>query len=177
MHSANNIGVAVIGAGRIGRIHAVNACANLNARVLHVHDASRDNQDALADLVGAKPASLEEIFASKSVDAVLVCSPTDTHVELITAAAEAGKAVFCEKPVDLDAERVKSCLAIVEAKGVPFGSGANSRRGKASRVVLETSSLEDGIPHCRRKSTLDTQTSQSELCPCGCDASIRCRRS
>jgi myo-inositol 2-dehydrogenase / D-chiro-inositol 1-dehydrogenase len=127
MQSTNKIGVAVIGAGRIGRIHAVNACANANARVLHVHDASRDSQDALADLVGAKPANLEEIFASKSVDAVLICSPTDTHVELITAAAKAGKAVFCEKPVDLDAERVKSCLAIVEAKGVPFMVAFNRR--------------------------------------------------
>ena len=127
MQNVGRIGVAVIGAGRIGRIHAVNAAANPRARILHVFDENRDSQQALADLIGAKPATIEEIFASKSVDAVLVCSPTDTHVELITAAAQSGKAVFCEKPVDLDVERVRTCLDVIEAKGVPFMVAFNRR--------------------------------------------------
>ncbi|TLY54158.1 MAG: inositol 2-dehydrogenase, partial [Gammaproteobacteria bacterium] len=94
------VGVAVVGCGRIGRVHARNAAGNSRATLVMVFDVAGTAAQETATELGVKAArSLEEVLSDHSVDAVLLATPTDTHVPLITAAVEAGKAVLCEKPV------------------------------------------------------------------------------
>jgi myo-inositol 2-dehydrogenase/D-chiro-inositol 1-dehydrogenase len=117
----------VLGAGRIGKVHARTLHESGKAQIAYVADAVPEAAAALAASVGAKVASLDEVIAAKDVDAILICSPTDTHADLIEQAAEAGKAVLCEKPVSLSVERIEKCLAVVEKAGVPLMIGFNRR--------------------------------------------------
>jgi len=117
----------VIGAGRIGKIHGGNIAARRDCEVVHVADADPKAAKALADSSGAKVASVEEILASKEVDAIAVCSPTDTHADLIERAARASKAIFCEKPIALDVERIRKCLEVVRSTGATLMIGFNRR--------------------------------------------------
>ena len=116
----------LLGAGRIGKVHARTIANSGRASVAYVADAIGEAATALAGEVGAKPASIEEILAS-DVNAVLIATPTDTHADLIEQAARAGKAILCEKPVSLSVERITACLPIVEAAGVPLMIGFNRR--------------------------------------------------
>jgi myo-inositol 2-dehydrogenase/D-chiro-inositol 1-dehydrogenase len=127
MLNGGPIGIAIIGAGRIGQIHAQNAAQHAHARVLYICDADRIQAERLATLVGGRPADLGTILESRDVEALLVCSPTDTHIEVVLAAAHAGKAVFCEKPIDLDAKRVEECLKAVDKAGIPMMLAFNRR--------------------------------------------------
>ena len=117
----------VIGAGRIGKIHGGNIAAQGDTRVAYVADADVAAAKALADSTGAQAASVEEIIDSHAVDAVATCSPTDTHADLIERAARAGKAIFCEKPIDLDANRIRKCLEVVRSAGATLMIGFNRR--------------------------------------------------
>jgi myo-inositol 2-dehydrogenase/D-chiro-inositol 1-dehydrogenase len=104
------IGVAVLGCGRIGTVHARIIKAHPRAELVACYDVVSDSAEATAQVVGTEAASsIEEILADARVQAVLIASPTDTHVGLIARAAKAGKAVLCEKPVDLDIGRVDAC--------------------------------------------------------------------
>ena len=116
----------LLGAGRIGKVHARTIANSGRASVAYVADAISEAATALAGEVGAKPASIEDILAS-DVDAVLIATPTDTHADLIEQAARAGKAILCEKPVSLSVERITACLPVVEAAGVPLMIGFNRR--------------------------------------------------
>eukprot|EP01042_Synura_sphagnicola_P031656 gene31656-40756_t len=107
----------LLGAGRIGRIHGLNVAARADAQLVALSDASAEAAASLAQASGAKIASTEAILADGGIDAVVICTPTDTHADLIEAAVSAGKAVFCEKPVDLIAARIRDCLAVVKAAG------------------------------------------------------------
>jgi myo-inositol 2-dehydrogenase/D-chiro-inositol 1-dehydrogenase len=82
---------------------------------------------AMRDEFGCDIRTIDDIAASDDVDAVAICTPTDTHADLIEQFAKAGKAVFCEKPVDLDVERVRACLATVEAENGHLMLGFNRR--------------------------------------------------
>jgi myo-inositol 2-dehydrogenase / D-chiro-inositol 1-dehydrogenase len=117
----------VIGAGRIGKIHGANIARRGDSSVTFVADADADAAKALATATGAKVGSVEAILAAKEVEAVAICSPTDTHADLIERAAKAGKAIFCEKPVDLSAERVRACLEVVKAAKATLMIGFNRR--------------------------------------------------
>ena len=117
----------VIGAWRIGRIHSANIAARADSKVRFVADADAASADSLAISTGASVAAIDEILASREIDAVAVCSPTDTHADLIERAARAGKAIFCEKPIDLDAERIRRCLAVVASTGATLMVGFNRR--------------------------------------------------
>jgi myo-inositol 2-dehydrogenase/D-chiro-inositol 1-dehydrogenase len=119
--------IAQFGAGRIGQIHASNIAAMRNARLRYVVDVNADAAAKLAARVGAKVASESEAFADASVGAVLIASSTDTHARLAIAAARAGKAIFCEKPIDLNLKKVDECLSEVERAGVPMFVGFNRR--------------------------------------------------
>ena len=81
----------------------------------------------LGQATGAKVADIDAILAAKDVDAVAICSPTDTHADLIERAARARKAIFCEKPIDLDVERVRACLDVVKQTGATLMVGFNRR--------------------------------------------------
>jgi myo-inositol 2-dehydrogenase/D-chiro-inositol 1-dehydrogenase len=119
--------IAVLGAGRIGRIHAGNAAASPHATLVGVADVDAEAAGALADTYQARTASAEALIAAPDVDAILICTPTDTHADLIEAATAAGKAVFCEKPVDLSSDRIRLCLKKVEQSGHPLMIGFNRR--------------------------------------------------
>jgi myo-inositol 2-dehydrogenase / D-chiro-inositol 1-dehydrogenase len=112
------IDVALFGAGRIGTIHAGNLAKEAGARLKYVVDPNPKAAQALAERHGAKVAAVEDVFADKAVGTVLVCSYTDTHADLILAAAAAGKQIFCEKPVDLDLGRARECAEAVKRAGV-----------------------------------------------------------
>ena len=117
----------VIGAGRIGKIHGGNIARRSDCAVAIVADADRSAAEALAAATEGKVGSVEEILAANDVEAVAICSPTDTHADLIERAAKAGKAIFCEKPVDLSAERVRACLEVVKTHGAKLMIGFNRR--------------------------------------------------
>jgi len=149
--------IGVIGVGRIGRMHAELIAHQVpGAAVGAVFDAHEPlARDVAAELRVPVVASVEEIFASE-VDAVAICSSSDTHVELLIAAAEAGKAVFCEKPVSLDLAELERALGAVEAAGVPFQIGFNRRFDPGHASVHEAvASGQVGEPHLVRISSRD----------------------
>ena len=111
------IHLAVIGAGRIGQIHAGNAARNPGVRLAGVADALPEAAHTLAQTLGTRVLSVEAIFADTTIDAVLIGSSTDTHADLIQRSAAAGKHIFCEKPVDLDLARARECEQAVRAAG------------------------------------------------------------
>ena len=117
---------AVLGAGRIGKVHANTIANSANAEVAYVADALPEAAAALARSVGAQVRTVDEAIASDA-DAILICSPTDTHADLIEQAARAGKAILCEKPVSLSVERIEALLPVVEKAGVPLMIGFNRR--------------------------------------------------
>ena len=117
----------IIGAGRIGKIHASNVAARKDCEVRLIADVDRASAQALAEATGGRVAEIGAILASPEIDAVAICAPTDMHVDLIEKAARANKAVFCEKPVDLDATRVRACLEVVAAAGGVLMVGFNRR--------------------------------------------------
>ncbi|MBB3309779.1 myo-inositol 2-dehydrogenase/D-chiro-inositol 1-dehydrogenase [Rhizobium sp. BK196] len=104
----------VIGAGRIGKVHAATIAANPKAKLAYVADAFRASAETLAAQTGAEVADAEDVVRSPNVDAILIATPTPSHADLIEAAARAGKAILCEKPVSLSVERINSCLEVVE---------------------------------------------------------------
>ncbi len=121
------IKIALIGAGRIAKVHSKAIAASTDAELVAVTDALPEAARALALATGSKAAEPDAIAADKSVDAVLVCTPTDTHADLIEKFAKAGKHVFCEKPVDLDLARAEAVVSIAEKAGVRLMLGFNRR--------------------------------------------------
>lgn len=118
------LNIAVIGAGRIGYIHAHNVAAHSAARLAGIADPDRAAAERLAQATASTVIALDEAFHA---DAVLICSPTTTHADYIERSAVAGKPVFCEKPIDLSAERVRACLEIAHRSGIPLMVGFNRR--------------------------------------------------
>jgi myo-inositol 2-dehydrogenase/D-chiro-inositol 1-dehydrogenase len=121
------IDVALFGAGRIGKIHAGNLARESGARLRYVVDPDTGAAGALAAQHGAKTATPAQVFADPAVGAVLICSYTDTHADLILAAAAAGKQIFCEKPVDLAIARARSCAEAVTRAGITCMIGFQRR--------------------------------------------------
>lgn len=118
-------GVALFGAGRIGRIHAANIAAHRDLTLTSVSDVNADFAREIADRHGARVATIDDAINDPAVDGVLVATSTDTHLELTLRAHHAGKVVFCEKPVDLDLARARA--AAVELGDTPVFVGFNRR--------------------------------------------------
>jgi myo-inositol 2-dehydrogenase/D-chiro-inositol 1-dehydrogenase len=118
---------AQFGAGRIGAIHAANLAAATNARLRYVVDVNADAAQALASRYGAHATDTKTALNDPEVGAVIIASSTDTHADLAIAAAKAGKAIFCEKPIDLSLKRVDACLKAVQQARVPMLVGFNRR--------------------------------------------------
>jgi myo-inositol 2-dehydrogenase / D-chiro-inositol 1-dehydrogenase len=131
------LGIGVIGVGRIGRMHAELLARQVpGAAVAMVHDAFGPTADAMGEELGVPVArSAAELLESPGVDAVAICSSTDTHADLLVAAARAGKPTFCEKPVSLDLAQVDRAIAAVEEAGVAVQIGFNRRFDPAHRSV------------------------------------------
>jgi myo-inositol 2-dehydrogenase / D-chiro-inositol 1-dehydrogenase len=108
--------VALLGAGRIGRIHAANAAAHPALSLKYVVDPAGDGAAALAARHGAAVSTLESALADPAIGGVIIASPTDQHLAQCLQAMAAGKAIFCEKPLDLSLERARSAAALANAR-------------------------------------------------------------
>jgi myo-inositol 2-dehydrogenase / D-chiro-inositol 1-dehydrogenase len=131
--------VGVVGVGRIGRMHAELLARQVpGAALAMVHDAFAEAaEDVGAELGVPAAATVDELLASPAVDAVAICASTETHADLLVAAARAGKPAFCEKPISLDLAAVDRALAAVQAAGIPVQIGFNRRFDPAHRSVAE----------------------------------------
>jgi myo-inositol 2-dehydrogenase/D-chiro-inositol 1-dehydrogenase len=121
------IGIAVVGAGRIGQIHAANIHRHPAANLKYIVDISDRAAQDLATKCNCSVGTIEEVLGDTSINAVAIASSTDTHAALIAAAARAGKAIFCEKPLDLDITTAKESLQIVAKHKVMLSLGFNRR--------------------------------------------------
>jgi len=121
------IDVAIFGAGRIGKIHAGNIVRQPGVRLKYVVDPDAQAAAALASQHGASVGTIEGVFADAAIRGVAIASSTDTHADLIQRAARAAKAIFCEKPVDLDLARARECAATVKRAGVACMIGFQRR--------------------------------------------------
>ena len=102
------INFSLMGAGRIGKMHAKFIAAHPNAKLKYIYDVNSQFAEEVAKSTESSIASSpEEAINSDEIDAVLIASATPTHTQFITMAAKAGKAIFCEKPIDLD---INNCL-------------------------------------------------------------------
>jgi myo-inositol 2-dehydrogenase/D-chiro-inositol 1-dehydrogenase len=119
--------IGLLGCGRIGQVHARTIKGMDDARVVAVSDAMPEAADRLAAEVGAEVRTSEAILGAQDIDAVVIGTPTDTHFDLIHGAARAGKAIFCEKPIDMSVDNIRACIEVVEETGVPFLTGFNRR--------------------------------------------------
>ena len=119
--------VGLLGAGRIAGVHATAITSNPNSELVAVSDFYPEAAQKLADQFGCQARTTDEIIADPAIDAVLIATSTDTHSDLIEAATAAGKAVLCEKPVDLSLERARTCLANADKNGQPVMIGFNRR--------------------------------------------------
>jgi myo-inositol 2-dehydrogenase / D-chiro-inositol 1-dehydrogenase len=157
--STVKVTVGIVGAGRIGRIHAENIRYFIpEARIKTVADVAAAPLGDWAKGLGIERVTTDhrEIMADPAIDAVVVCSSTDTHADLVIAAAQAKKHVFCEKPVDLSVEKVKRALAAVEKAGVKLQVGFNRRfdhNFRRVRELVQSGAL--GDPHLIRITSRD----------------------
>jgi myo-inositol 2-dehydrogenase/D-chiro-inositol 1-dehydrogenase len=118
---------ALLGAGRIGRIHARNVAMHAGARLIAVHDIDPTAADRVVTQWGGEVRPPESIFGSPDVDAVIVATSAETHAQFIEDASRARKAIFCEKPIDKDVGRVVHCLKEVKRTGAPLFVAFNRR--------------------------------------------------
>ena len=153
------IGVGVIGAGRIGKLHIEHLAQNIpEVKLLSICSLNQPMAESLAEQfnVPKVAADYNTLLMDPQIDAVLVTSSTDTHVEISQAAAKAGKHIFCEKPISLDLEQIDETLAIVEKAGVKFQIGFNRRFDASFKRVREAvTSGEIGEPHIIRITSRD----------------------
>lgn len=152
------VSVGIIGAGRIGQLHAKNL---LNSDLYYLKAIADIKIDHLKGSKIAKEVPIittepDAIFTDSEIDAVFICSSTDTHANYIKKAALAGKHIFCEKPISFNLFDTKVALKIVNAAGVKFQSGFNRRFDKNFRRVYEcVRAGEVGVPHIIKVSSRD----------------------
>jgi len=149
MHKKLNVGI--IGAGRIGKVHAETIAFRLpEATPLAITDINSKAAQDVAQRCGIPHVvkRAEDILGNRDIDAVLICSSTGTHSDLVVAAAQAGKHIFCEKPIDLNLERIDRALDAVEKAGVKLQIGFNRRFDpNFARVRKAVVTGEIGKPH------------------------------
>lgn len=125
--SAASAKVALLGAGRMGQVHGRNAAANPRLQLAYLVEPRADAAAGLAGRLGCSVATLAEVLADTEVAAVLVATSTDTHLNLVLACLEAGKAVFCEKPLDLELARLRAHIAALANPPAPLYVAFNRR--------------------------------------------------
>lgn len=147
------LGLAVIGAGRIGARHAENAARTLGARLVGVADPELERAESVAGPLGARATpSVDELLAWPEVEAVVIAAPSDRHAELVERAAASGRAVLCEKPLAPDLAGCRRAVAAAESAGVALQLGFNRRFDPAFRAVAEA---ELGARHLLRITSRD----------------------
>ena len=129
---------ALLGAGRIGAMHAHNLTLHARANLRWVYDVNPEASQNVAKATGAQVAEkVAMALNDQKVDAVLIASSTNTHADLIVQSAKAGKAIFCEKPIDLSIEKVNACRDEIQPYSVPIQIGFNRRFDPSHRKVAE----------------------------------------
>ncbi|MDH3581745.1 MAG: inositol 2-dehydrogenase [Hyphomicrobiales bacterium] len=130
--------IAVLGCGRIGRMHATNLARHPDTSLAMVFDVHEPSARAVAEQQGVPAAgAAADVFASQDVDAVLVATATETHADYIEMAVAAGKPVLCEKPIDLDIARVNACADKIAGSDVPIQIGFNRRFDPGHRAARD----------------------------------------
>jgi len=154
-----DLGVGIVGAGRIGALHAELISRRVpGAAVVAVSDVRAEAAEALAGAVGAESVTLSELIDHPGVDIVAVCSSTDTHVEVVERAILAGRAIFCEKPLSMDLDEVDRIIAMVEEHRTPFMMGFNRRFDPGHRSVRQAVVAgQVGEPHIVRITSRDPE--------------------
>ena len=140
MTKTDQVNVGLIGAGRIGKLHAGNLTTRLpRAQLVAIADVDLESARALAEKSGVSDVmeDYRELLERSDIEAVVICSSTDTHAQITQEAAQAGKHIFCEKPIDLDLDRIDATLKEVERAGVKFQVGFNRRFDPNFRRVRE----------------------------------------
>lgn len=149
--SEKKLHVGIMGAGRIGKVHAETLAFRLPQAVpLAIVDPNREVAQEVAIRCGIPNVAKnhEEMLADPRIEAVLICSPTDTHADLVVQAARAGKHIFCEKPIDHNLAKIDQALSAVEKAGVKFQVGFNRRfDANFARVRSAVTQGEIGVPH------------------------------
>ena len=133
---------AILGAGRIGQVHAKAIQATDGAELIAIAEPIEVAANAAKAKFGCDLRDIDQIASSQDVDAVVICTPTDTHADLIEQFCRVGKAVFCEKPIDLDIKRVKECLKVVEDTNGMLMVGFNRRFDPDFMALKKT--IDDG---------------------------------
>ena len=138
--------IGILGAGRIGQVHARAVKETSGAQLVAISDPFGDAAQTLATEYGCDVRTVDEIAAASDIDGVLICTPTDLHADQIEQFARAGKAVFCEKPIDLNIDRVNACLSVVKETGAVLMLGFNRRYDsdfKALKSVVDSGRIGD----------------------------------
>jgi len=143
------INIALMGAGRIGKMHAEIITAHPEANLQYVYDVNKEFASQVAKKHNAELVnSPEEAINNDTINAILIASATPTHTQFITMGAKAGKAVFCEKPIDLDINKVNECMEAINGIDIPLQIGFNRRfdnshaKVQQARVNKEIGELE-----------------------------------
>ncbi len=160
--------VGIIGAGRIGKVHTEGIITGVrNAKIKTIADPFMN--DATAEWIHSMDSSIavtkdyKEILADEEIDAVIICSSTDTHSSISVEAIEAGKHVFCEKPIDHDIEKIKQVMAALEKANVKYQVGFNRRfdhNFKAVRDAVAAGKI--GDPHIVKITSRDPEPPSPE---------------
>ncbi len=155
------VSIGIIGAGRIGRIHARNLKFQVpGAKIIAIADVIIESAKKLADEleIPVYEEDYRRLLRNDDIQAVIICSSTDTHAQIIIEAAEAGKHIFCEKPIALEMEKIDRALAAVDKAGVKLQVGFNRRFDpsfKKAKELVEAGKI--GTPHLLRISSRDPQ--------------------
>jgi myo-inositol 2-dehydrogenase/D-chiro-inositol 1-dehydrogenase len=155
------VNVGIIGAGRIGKLHAENLAYRVpEANIIAIADVFLEAAEkCAADFqIPSAVQDYREIMENPDIEAVMICSSTDTHARMIEEAAAAGKHIFCEKPIDFDLDRIDKALEAVDKAGVKLQVGFNRRfdpNFKRVREVVAAGKI--GTPHILRITSRDPE--------------------
>ncbi len=152
------LSIGLIGAGRIGKVHAQSIANQVaDAEIVRVADALPDAAAAIGRQYNIPFSdNYKDVLQDDGVKAILICSSTDTHAQMMIEAAAAGKHIFCEKPIDHDLSRIDAALSAVERAGVKLMVGFNRRFDLNFQKVKETiSSGAIGEPHLLKITSRD----------------------
>jgi myo-inositol 2-dehydrogenase/D-chiro-inositol 1-dehydrogenase len=160
------LNIGVIGTGRIGKVHIATLVQNVpRANVVAIADINPASANELAKKLGIKTVfnNYLDIIKYPGVEAVVICSPTDTHAKYIVEAARDGKHIFCEKPVDLSLEVIKDAIEVVNRAGVKFMIGFNRRFDpNFLKIKQMVSDGKIGVPHILKITSRDPNPPSAE---------------
>jgi myo-inositol 2-dehydrogenase/D-chiro-inositol 1-dehydrogenase len=159
------LNIGIIGAGRIGKLHAENIYRIPEANIKAISEIFVNNIKDWAEGLGIEMVTndYKDILNDPEINAVLICSPTDTHIQFIIEAAQAGKHIFCEKPISFDITQTKRALEVVMQEGVKLQTGFNRRfdhNFKRVRDMILQGKV--GVPHIVKVTSRDPEPPPKE---------------